>query len=282
MRSDLFFFIGLTVLCILATGQDNTTSYWNDKGMDFAKSGQYEESMKCLNMAIEIDPQDAETWYNKGRILSLYGKRSEAIKALEKAIELNSSNPDFDFWRVKGDANFWLGEDQRKLYGYYGSPFDSESSQNFNFASTRYYVTATNYYERALDCYENATKINPQYADAWFSKGLCYIRLAESLKRQSELCGIDLRILCRQTIGCYEDAYEKAITCFEKATEINPQYVEAWSNKVAALKTLGRETEAEAAFAKANEVGRSTAEASEDTTTDISDISSIFPIKAHI
>jgi Flp pilus assembly protein TadD len=42
---------------------------------------------------------------------------------------------------------------------------------------------------------------------------------------------------------------------FDKAVEINPQLAEAWNCKGIALKALGRNSEADSAFAKAKELG---------------------------
>jgi Flp pilus assembly protein TadD len=49
--------------------------------------------------------------------------------------------------------------------------------------------------------------------------------------------------------------YEEAIGAFNRAIDINPKYVEAWYNKGVALEKLGRNDEANVAFAKAKELG---------------------------
>ena len=49
--------------------------------------------------------------------------------------------------------------------------------------------------------------------------------------------------------------YEEALQAFNKTIELDPKLAMAWSNKGKALKLLGRTTEADAAFAKANELG---------------------------
>jgi tetratricopeptide (TPR) repeat protein len=49
--------------------------------------------------------------------------------------------------------------------------------------------------------------------------------------------------------------YEDAIEAFDSAINSDPQYVEAWYNKGLALQSLGRHDEANAAFARAKELG---------------------------
>jgi tetratricopeptide (TPR) repeat protein len=49
--------------------------------------------------------------------------------------------------------------------------------------------------------------------------------------------------------------WNEAIQCFDKATELDSQYAYAWIGKGVTLEALGRPTEAEAAFAKAKELG---------------------------
>ena len=51
-------------------------------------------------------------------------------------------------------------------------------------------------------------------------------------------------------IGMYE-----AIKAFDEAIRLNPNYADVWYNKGIALEGLGRTTEAEAAFARARELG---------------------------
>lgn len=48
-----------------------------------------------------------------------------------------------------------------------------------------------------------------------------------------------------------QENYSGAIKYYDKATEIDPEYVLAWSNKGDALKALHKDAEAEEAYAKA-------------------------------
>jgi len=45
--------------------------------------------------------------------------------------------------------------------------------------------------------------------------------------------------------------FEQAISAYDNATKIDPQYSDAWNNKGVALKALNRNSEADEAFAKA-------------------------------
>jgi tetratricopeptide (TPR) repeat protein len=67
-----------------------------------------------------------------------------------------------------------------------------------------------------------------QTAEGWFNKGVALADLGK---------------------------YDEAIRAFDKAIEINPQYVAAWAGKSIVLKALGRTAEADAAFAKVKELG---------------------------
>jgi Flp pilus assembly protein TadD len=52
-----------------------------------------------------------------------------------------------------------------------------------------------------------------------------------------------------------EGKYNDTIKAFDKAIEIEPQHALAWYNKGTALMLLRRNSEADAAFAKAKELG---------------------------
>lgn len=49
--------------------------------------------------------------------------------------------------------------------------------------------------------------------------------------------------------------YAEAILACDEAIRLNPEYAEAWNNKGVALEALGRTSEANAAYAKARELG---------------------------
>jgi len=51
--------------------------------------GRYNESIEAYEMAIKIDPEDADAWFGKGAALNNTGRYEEAIKSLDRATELD-------------------------------------------------------------------------------------------------------------------------------------------------------------------------------------------------
>jgi Flp pilus assembly protein TadD len=83
--------------------------------------------------------------------------------------------------------------------------------------------------QEAVKAFDNASRIDPKDEMAWMMKGV--------------LLGRDLQ------------RYDDAVKAYDSALQINPNDAQVWSLKGDALKALGRQAEADAAFAKAKELG---------------------------
>lgn len=74
--------------------------------------GRYDESLVCINRAIEKDPTRLEGWDNKGEALRRKDKYAEAIEQFDKAIEID---PEYSkAWNSKGLALKALGRDEEE------------------------------------------------------------------------------------------------------------------------------------------------------------------------
>jgi len=49
------------------------------------RQGQYEKAIAAYDLALMIDPEDADAWYSKGETLFKMGKITEASKCFEIA-----------------------------------------------------------------------------------------------------------------------------------------------------------------------------------------------------
>jgi tetratricopeptide (TPR) repeat protein len=55
------------------------------------------EGVRCLDKAIEFDPNDAITWNSKGLALVFLNRYEEAVECYDRALEIN---PDFGLARI--------------------------------------------------------------------------------------------------------------------------------------------------------------------------------------
>ncbi|MEI0477040.1 tetratricopeptide repeat protein, partial [Brachyspira pulli] len=138
-------------------------SHYNDKN--------YEESIRCLNKAVELAPNDWINWHWLGTSYNQNGDYEEAIRCLNKAVELN---PD--------DANSWswLCECYNRNWEYVKSIEAGEKGLllNPNNQSTWHWL-GTSYnqngdYEEAIRCLNKAVELNTNDANSWTWLCECY------------------------------------------------------------------------------------------------------------
>jgi tetratricopeptide (TPR) repeat protein len=70
----------------------------------------FDDAIKCIDRAINLDPMHAAFWYNKGICQDRMGHLDRAIKSFEKAIELRPRYPEAWFNKAialetKGDKS---------------------------------------------------------------------------------------------------------------------------------------------------------------------------------
>ena len=106
--------------------------------------GKYNEAIKALDRAIELDPKFALAWANKGYALYKQEKYDEAIEAYNKTIELNPENAVVAVaWNFKGLAFYNLG------------------------AKTKTFK----YINKSLSDFDKAIELNSSFADPWYNNG---------------------------------------------------------------------------------------------------------------
>ncbi len=157
---------------------------WNGKGNALLSLNRYNESTRCFDKAIELDPKYANPWNGKGANFAAIGKYAESIRCFNKSIELNPQ-----------DAGFWMNK---------GSAFADQHE-----------------YEEAIKAFNRAIELNSSNAEAWYNIG----RSLDDLSKHNE-----------------------AIKAYDKAIDLDPLDPDFWYSKSLALKSIGKINESNIAI----------------------------------
>ncbi|MBE9143844.1 CHAT domain-containing protein [Planktothrix mougeotii] len=197
---------------------------WNNRGVDLADLGRFEEAIDCYNKALKFKPDGYEAWLNRGAILcDRLGKYQEAIYSFEKALEFK---PDLhEAWHNRGVALKHLGRFKEAINSY-KKALEFKPDYHEAWFGRGIALAELGRLEEAIDSHDKALEFKPDYHEAWYSRGNA------------------LRDLGR---------LEEAIDSYDKALEFKPDLHEAWCNRGTALYKLGRFEEAINSYDKALE-----------------------------
>ena len=247
------------------TNEPTSANEWNEKGLALLKGYKYKEANECFNNALAIDPDNYVFWFNKGIALSFLSD-SGAIESLLKSVEFNRSNARawynlgvlFDYHNrkdtaleayaqaVKDDPNYL------KAYRRIGKIFDDVED-----------------YNNAAKYYKEITIRNPSDDQAWYKLANSYYH---QKKYESALVALDkaialnpddqnaeddwnLKATVLDDLGRYEEGRKSGINYLKTYLKLHPADAQQWYNLGGILKEDGRYSEADAAFAKAKELG---------------------------
>ncbi len=113
---------------------------WYGKGASLILLGQYEEALRAIDKALDLNPRNEVAWLNKGNALTKLGRLVDALRCFNAAIKVN---PKYEIaWNNKGNTLVRLGHP-----------------------------------EEALACYDRAIELDPGYRGAWVNKGFALTRL---------------------------------------------------------------------------------------------------------
>src|SRR3989442_8635711 len=101
---------------VVSSADEQTTRFWNNKGMSLAALGRHEEAIVCYDRALAIDAGEAKIWSNKGFALQELGRYGEALECYNKALAIA---PQLDgVWSNKGSCLDTMGRREEALACY--------------------------------------------------------------------------------------------------------------------------------------------------------------------
>jgi tetratricopeptide (TPR) repeat protein/S1-C subfamily serine protease len=241
---------------------------WRYQADIFKKGGKYDDALKSIDIAIQIEPNDLKllnekaiillqqkqylaaisiynqiilkqpesyVYSNRGTVKSALGNKQAAIADYDQAIVLNPKNAGAYFNR--GIAKYDLGNEQAAIADYDRaivlSPKLSEAYVNRGIAKS-----ALGNKQAAIADYDRAIAINPNYAEAYVNRGIAKSALGN---KQAAIADYDRAIAINSN---YAGAYynrgiaksalgneQAAIADYDRAIAINPNYTEAYNNR---------------------------------------------------
>jgi tetratricopeptide (TPR) repeat protein len=162
---------------------------------------------------------------------------NQSVQAFDKALELDPESA--SAWHGRGVALIHLGR--------------YEESQNLGTAEE-----ITVIYDEALKAMNRAIEIDPNTPGAQENKAsLLEImgRHEDALKTASTTQDLAQVWYNRAGLLGSRGKKDEALKALDKAIELNPNHADAWHDKGMILEVLGRNSEADAAYAKAKELG---------------------------
>lgn len=188
-------------------------------------------SMLCA--CATAQEETAESWLKEGYSLSANGSYEQALQAYDKSIQIDPNNE--LVWINKANVLLRLNRTDEATDAYQKAlditnrTLVADPSNSTLWSAKGLLLHNIGNYEESVRAFDNATSVDPNYEMAWKMKGVI---LASELGRN-----------------------EEAVEAFDRALAINPEDPLTWMALGDALKAMGRQVNADEAYAKAKELG---------------------------
>jgi tetratricopeptide (TPR) repeat protein len=224
---------------------------WNFRGIYFDNKNNYVDALDSYNRAIKLDPKWADPWDNKGWMLYKQAEYKKALDAFDNAISLE---PDWATpWNDKGLTFEKMGNSHDALRAYETAiSLDSEWVEPLiNKGRILLEIgdkeEANSSFERAIMVADEELNNSPNDYLLWYYKGSALSQLNKPLlayyayDNSTKLNPNSLEAWTNKT-----DALEAALEAVNKSLEIDPNNATALNNKAYVLEKLGKHKSASA------------------------------------
>lgn len=185
----------LTFIFYVMPAYGETADELFQKGNSLALEKNYEEAIKYYDMALDIEPNSVKILLNKALALTFLQRYEESELYFDKAIEIS---PDFaDAWHWKGVSFVLQGEIEEGLNDVITAFNEIDTEENSQEEPSN---SGKKYFTESINYFDEAIKIRPDFAETWYWKGLALYNLGD---------------------------FEKALFCYDRAIELDPDYTRA-------------------------------------------------------
>jgi len=228
---------------------------YNGLGNALYNQEKLEEAVTAYQKAIEFDPNYAIAYNNLGNALSDQKKLDEAIAAYRKAIELN---PELAI--AYNNLGITLS-DQKKLeeaVAAYQKAIELDPNYAIAYNNLGNALSDQKKLDEAVTAYQKAIELDPKYANSYNNLGIALyeqkkleqaisnFKTALSLPEDTLVSPTTAHTLANNNLGVALQELilrlrREAIEHFDKAEELDPNYIYASNNNIAARKLWSAE-----------------------------------------
>jgi tetratricopeptide (TPR) repeat protein len=234
------------------------------RGVALRVTGKHDAALKDFDRVILLNPASVDAHFNRANALRSLRRYNESIEGYQAANKLDPAR--LDIMNNLAAAYAQLGEWQmatevfEKLLQRQQTP---DGFYNLGFVKCELL-----HFEEALDCFESAIRLQPDYAEAYSSRGYALSRIGkheEALRSCERAIAlnptlVDARINQGKVLAVMGQ-YEQAVSAFSKAVELNPRNALSYRYRAVAYKELWRFSEARSDYDRALAINSNDVEA---------------------
>ena len=174
--------------------------HWGDRGTTHFNMGNYEAAIQDFQKSLELKPDAEKVHRNMGSALGAAGRYNEALGYFNKALELE---PDFgEALLDRGNLFIYLKNYNQALNDfqtYLNTDPVAPSFKAYNGMGVAYYYLGN--YQEAINQYNQSLVINPNDAQTYFNRSVCYSNLGN--KQQALADALQAQQLGMQVDAAY-------------------------------------------------------------------------------
>ena len=219
---------------------------WNYQSVIFRAFEKYDDALRSIEIAIQLEPNDLKLLNEKAEILSATKRYTEAIKIYNLIISRQGKQAEAYTYSNRGVVKSYLGQKQAAI-----SDYDRAIAINPNLAiaySNRGVIKSDlGQKQAAISDYDRAIAINPNLAIAYYNRGSAKSDLGQ---KQAAIIDYNRAIMINPNlaIAYYNRGNTKsdlgqkqaAIVDYDRAIAINPNLAVAYANRGSAKSDLGQ------------------------------------------
>lgn len=225
---------------------------WLKKASHFYKLGNYEETIRCLDECLKLEPENARALSNRGNVLAKLGKSEETLGYFDKSLRLDPGN--VIVWDKKGAVLYKL-ERYKEAIECYDMALDLDRGYAPAWSNKGRALSKLKRSEEAIGCFDRYSEFDPENVFVLIEKGQILGNLGryeEALRYVEKVLELDpTNAFAQHNKGFYlfklakdKEMIKEAIKWYDKSLELKLDYAPAWYNKGYALHKLGKGKEA--------------------------------------